>query len=1361
MVSLTSNFGLANIFNKDNSKTGRVYKSLISKHLSEKTMSLWKRIVNKVLMVFGYYFKHEIYNTARQKELADALKLKICKDLTFVGASQVEGDLKEQAYVNLQKEKISLIFSDIYRGFSKQGARQGLYSIFTQNPLLTFVLIRQLEKRGLIRCFSLEDLIQTLLYSMDWQTGKGPYVDAITDVQAAFEALASGNQDQIESALLTSKSKHYQHNLDLLEDMSSMPAPDFKISDVSYLSWEFKGFYEVGGLAEAAFSIAKSFRDKKPDVPARVILPYFPELIKAELKPNAAEPKSSSRIGPSEKIALNENSSINIRRLKKDNLEIIFVEDPSFNKIKKLYGKKEENGGNVETMMQFCKLASSFLLKTTTPSSVIHLNDWHVARVAALVKDASIELPNQDKPTVVFTFHNNNVPCQGRFAAESPSAYTSAYTSSDVEYGLHLQKQAIACADVLSTVSPTYAQECLTKEMGHGLEDLLEGARKAGRYYGILNGIHAASWNPYKLPVLQNWKSIESGESINLCFEEGKDPYDKKKLALKELNAWIKKYWTEKNKAFDEEKPLFVYTGRYDYAQKGLAHMPAIIEEVVKQGGNVLLLGSSADDHAKALLTQLIEKYKSNSQVVIIEDAMEKGRYKYQEASGERPGIKELTRMAASAMLMTSNFEPCGLVQLESFKFGSIVIARKTGGLADTVIPFTSTKAHPNGYFVGDMPLEAMVRDAMMKAQDPDIVTNIVKGAPSYNWDFSPATGFSKIDAYERLYQIGHKHKHTPIAEKTKVKMDEAWILSSGFHEIDPAHTKIHHVLGAHSQEGGIKYAVYAPKAKSVTLQIFDDEGRLIDSQKMYKSTVSGNFIYNAKGDKSTNYRFVIDGKIKIDPFAKGFKNLPNQKGVPVCVHYPDSETQFDWTDASHIIERKAKKEADASSTLFEMHLASFAKDHAADTYDKMAAKLIELSKKQGFKKVELMGISEHPYEGSLGYQITGFFAPNHRYGSPQDFKRFVNSLHEAGLEVVVDFVFNHFAKDSWGLKQFDGSNLFEKSNFWDLRQWYGWGRYFNLANPYSQKFLFSSIRNWVETYHIDGFRVDAIRPAHRELGSFAPRFLQTLNAFIHKHFPGIKMYAEDYRPGTNAIEALQRQGLGFDSKWNLGMIHHALHYLEDKAHARAHLEGLVSSSRHNEVFALSHDHVNTDLGFIDTRAKATSAHLKTHKINHTLLLASILPGEKLVYHDAAALRAWEAIEKLKTENKKAKTILEALPACEFELNESSDKKLFIITAKNKAAVKADMIKKLKEQSRDVKELLALVPALEAELKADPEAKTYRIVINIAESQTELPDVLKTKEQLVSSYDLEHDRSQDTAIAEGQLRPFEARIFEA
>lgn len=1314
---------LSYFFWKNTEGTPKTYRSRISQLLNEKTMSFSQRIINTIQKTFGYCFNNDLYNKARRKELSNVLRLKISQDLTFKNISEPEVDIQEKTYIQKQRIKVNQIFSETIRGTPKKNAYQTLYSTFVQNPLLTLTLITLLEKNGLIRCFSIKDLAETLLYSMDWQTGEGPYIKAVQDLKKILES-----EDLIKQILFNA-SFESQYQIDLVKEMANPLTPKHShvISDVSYLSWEFKGFYELGGLAEATFSIAKNFQEQYTNIPINVVLPYFPKLLKDNLKQLEGQPYDPTKIGPSEDFILNNGSILKIRKYKKDKLNIVLIEDKSFEEIEKLYGSKENKGGNVDTMLTFSRLASDYLLTTTKPSSVIHLHDWHVARAATLIKESSIHLATKDKPTIAFTFHNNNVPCQGRFDAQGGgSCYQAAYSEYDVKYGLHLQKQAIACADILSTVSPTYAKECLSSHMGHGLEGLLQEAQKAGRYFGILNGIHTQAWNPYNDPILRNWKSIEKKEPLNLCFEKDKPPYDKKKLALKELNAWIKTYWKTEAKAFNEEKPLFVYTGRYDYDQKGLKHLPALIEEVLKQGGNVLLLGSSADAEAKKMLQELRTKYKGHTQIVVIEDEMKKGKYLYQEQEGDRPGIKELTRMAASAMFMTSNFEPCGLVQLESFKFGSIVIAKKTGGLADTVIPFSSKKG--NGYFIDDRSIKEIISETMRNAQDPDVIANIVEQSSTYDWNYQPLGKPSNIQAYKRLYEIGHTHKYCAESQRTKVKMSKAWILhSNAYHEIDPVNTKIHHVLGANTFDTGTKYAVYAPKAKTVILQFFNEHGHIIDSQKMYKSTISGNFIFNTKENKKSYYRFVIDGQIKTDPYAKGFKYLRPEDKIPVCVHYSETDLEFKWTDAAHILNRKLEKTTSDSTSVFEMHLASFAKEHKALNYETMAEKLIEMSQSTGFKKVELMGISEHPYEPSLGYQITGFFAPNHRYGTPQDFKKFVNTLHEAGIEVIVDFVFNHFAQDDWGLKRFDGSNLFEKSNFWDIRQWYGWGRYFNLETPYTQRFIFSSIRNWIETYHIDGFRIDAIKPAHAEFNSFTPRFLQTLNAFIHKHFRGIKTYAEDYRTNSNAIEALNKKGLGFDSKWNLGMIHHCLSYLEDKTHKVSHLIKFVKDSKDNEIFALSHDHVNEKLGFIDTRVKAGTNPLKIHKINHLLLLASLLPGEKLVYHDKAALKALAAIEKIKKNKPTIRDLLTKLPLFEFEITPSINSHLFILKAKN---------------------------------KTDSKGQSYQIIINTSEAQIALPESFKGKKELLTSYELDHDSSEDLPLKEGYLRPLEAHIFE-
>lgn len=1288
----------------------RVSSPLIRSSLSPQTMSFFKRILNCFLRFLGYYLSNSIYKKACHSHLIDSLQRKIIKDLTFASLDNASLSKQERRYVGTQAAKIKQIFAKAHQKETQDASYKRLHTLFEENPILTLAFIRILEKQDLGYFKNISDLVLTLKHSMDWKTGQGPYIEAVNELKQSLQGLGSLDKHIYDSSLSCLDYSASKHSLDLLQQMTKEKGVSLPITDVNFVSWEFKHVYEIGGLSEAVFSMAESLKTQRSDLPVKVLLPYFPHLMKPALQ---------REIGPAEQFAINSSTSINIRKLNKNGLEFTFIEDPSFEVIKKLYGQPSNQGATVETMIKFSSLASSYLLKTCSATSVVHLHDWHVSRIAALMKESSIELKKEEKPTVVFTFHNNNIPCQGRFTAQDANPYQAAFTSSDLQYGLHLQKQAIACADIISTVSPTYAKECLLPALGHGLESILKQAHKAGRFFGILNGIHASSWDPFSNRILKSWTSLETSTPLDLSFQEGENYLEKKKLALKELNLWLALHF-DASKCFDLTKPLFVYTGRYDYNQKGLEHLPQIVDEVEKQGGNVLFLGSSADSSAKTLLKKLTKKYASNPRMVFIEDEMEQGSYKYQESRPGRPGIKELTRMAASVMLMTSNFEPCGLVQMESFKFGSLVIAKKTGGLSDTVIPFEASKTAPNGYFLGDMPLKELVADAIAKAQTPEVIASIIKNSSSYNWDFKPQIGPSKIDAYERLYQLGHSFKFNTTSKKTHIKLNQAWLIDNGFHEIDPDRTLLHKTLGARSVEGGTQFTLHAPHAKKVSIQFFDKHGQIVKEHSMFKSTVNDTWIFNHSKHETLFYRYIIDGKAKIDPFASGFKYLDRQGLLPVCVHHTNQANDFEWTDQQFIVERRAN--TSTNGNIFEMHLASFAKDHSANTYQDMAAAIIRLSKETGFKKVELMGLSEHPYERSLGYQVTGFFAPNHRYGTPKDFKQFVNMLHEEGIEVVVDFVFNHFASDAWALENFDGTQLFEKSNSYDIRQWYGWGKYFDFEKPYTQSFLFSAVRNWIETYHIDGFRIDAIKPALRELGSPGQHFLRSLNAFIHKHFPGIKTYAEDYRLTKQATQKIPFGGLGFDSKWNLGMTHHTLAYLEQTAHGKKHLENLVKANEDLEVFCLSHDHVNEALGFIDTRTQVLAKERLRHKINQAMLLVQLLPGEKLVYHDQAALDAFRRIQNLKSNNALLRQLIDSSSTSGISIQPTAEPNLFVITI--------------------------------TQANEETAGKKFTIVFNTSETPLRLNGSLSSKTLVASSYDLANQTSDQCTLA-----PYETKIL--
>ena len=1187
----------------------KVYSRLYNYHNST-TFGVLGYLKERIKQLVGYFFSSStIYNNATASLLKNCLKDKICKILKPQD-SEANANLQDKVLLTAQSVQLAAIRT---LASSCVGDKKALKQIFENNPLLSLALIQGLEKKNLAYCRSIDDLVNTLFYSMDWKLKQGPLFQLIQEIETFFnEAAASNSTEKLIEFLAHFDIENRAINTDLLQ-ASDLLTTDHPISDVHYVSIEYKGIYECGGLAEAVFGIAKSYKDQNPHTPCHVVLPYMPHVMSSSVRARCSEPTPL-------------DGTLSYRTLQLGDLNIVLIEDPLFDKTKKLY-----DTDCINWMLRFSHLASSYLLQKTSSNSIIHLHDWHVARMAALIKEGSVHLKEKEKPTVVFTFHNNSLTCQGRYGSEgSPyAARTLLAPHQDRQFGLNLQAQAIACSDIISTVSPTYAKECLSSK-GNGLESLLAQAQKTDRFWGILNGIDLATWSAYTDPILKNWISIQTNQPLDLCFKEDQNPFDTKKLALNELDAWIRKFWPNKTKHLDLTKPLFIYTGRFDYHQKGLDKLPALIEEISQLKGNVVLLGSSMDDDSKALLSKLDKNYADTPNIIIIRDDRINGKFVYQEGTASQPPIKSLVRMAANVVMMPSNFEPCGLVQMESWNYGSLVIAKKTGGLADTVVPLLEDRVNGNGFFLEDSSAKELIKTAFTASLNKDVTFQIVKNVEKYDWSYKPETGLSKSEAYLKLYKQAHTLKNKTSLETTGFNFKARWIHPSKFYEVDPQNTKLHQLLGSFNVPGGVKFNLFAPKAKSVVLQVFDDRGERTSSFDLFLSTVNSTWELNLPVQTNLNYRYLIDGKVKIDPFATSFTYLPNDKKIPVCVHLIEADKEHIWTDQTFVQTRAERRSLETTSSIFELNLSHFGKEgEKVLTYDELADKAIAHCQHHGFKEIELMGISEHPYEPSLGYQVTGFFAPNHRFGSPKDFKRFVDKLHNAGISITVDFVFNHFAKDDWALAKFDGSSLFEKSTFYDLRQYYGWGKYFDFNNPLSQRFLFSAVRNWIETYHIDGLRIDAIRPALKEVGSPANLFLQNLNAFIHKHFPGVITQAEDYRSSDLAIQEFSKQGLQFDAKWNLGMVHNALSYLANPNHPVQKLQKMITDSHFRGVFSLSHDHLNDTLGFLGTRVKTDEA-LKGAKLAQVVFLAQLLPGSKLYYHDKEALAVLSQIQAYK-----------------------------------------------------------------------------------------------------------------------------------
>jgi 1,4-alpha-glucan branching enzyme len=330
----------------------------------------------------------------------------------------------------------------------------------------------------------------------------------------------------------------------------------------------------------------------------------------------------------------------------------------------------------------------------------------------------------------------------------------------------------------------------------------------------------------------------------------------------------------------------------------------------------------------------------------------------------------------------------------------------------------------------------------------------------------------------------------------------------------------------------------------------------------------------------------------KADPFGFATEVRPSNASVVYDL------TQYQWQDGDWMANRKEHQKFDAPLSVYEIHLGSWKRkpDGAWLTYHELAEDLIPYVKEMGFTHIEMMPVAEHPYDGSWGYQVTGYYAPTSRFGSPDDFRYFVDKAHQAGLGVIVDWVPAHFPKDEHGLGYFDGTHLYEHA---DPRQGEhkDWGTFiFNFGRNEVRNFLLSNALFWLEQYHIDGLRVDAVASMlyldySRKSGEWVPNkfggrenleavdFIRRFNELVHEHFPDVLTFAEESTAWPMVSRPVYLGGLGFDLKWNMGWMHDMLAYFEkDPIYRRYHHNNLTFAMMYayseNFILSISHDEV-------------------------------------------------------------------------------------------------------------------------------------------------------------------------------------------
>ncbi len=456
-------------------------------------------------------------------------------------------------------------------------------------------------------------------------------------------------------------------------------------------------------------------------------------------------------------------------------------------------------------------------------------------------------------------------------------------------------------------------------------------------------------------------------------------------------------------------------------------------------------------------------------------------------------------------------------------------------------------------------------------------------------------------------------------------------------------HYEIYEKLGAHpktyKKQQGMYFAVWAPHAAQVSL-VGDFNSWNPDANPMKVLEDSGIWeIFIPKMAPGQLYKYAIttaSGKVlfKADPYAFSAEYRPGTASVTAEID------GFKWSDEKWMAARTSMIPSKAPLSIYEVHLGSWRKANRTEkdgyyTYKEAAHQLAAYVKEMGYTHVELMGIAEHPFDGSWGYQVTGYFAPTSRYGLPKDFMYFVNYLHKQGIGVILDWVPAHFPRDAHGLADFDGQALYEYA---DPRKGEhpDWGtKVFDYGKNEVKNFLIANAIYWVEKFHVDGLRVDAVASmlyldygrrdgewiANRYGGNQnleAIEFFKHLNSVLLGRKNGAIMIAEESTAWPKVTHKPEDDGLGFSFKWNMGWMHDFLEYMKLDPYFRKYNHnkmtfGLTYFTSENFILVLSHDEVvHLKCSMINKMPGLYDDKFANLKAGYTFMIGH--PGKKLLF---------------------------------------------------------------------------------------------------------------------------------------------------
>ncbi len=476
--------------------------------------------------------------------------------------------------------------------------------------------------------------------------------------------------------------------------------------------------------------------------------------------------------------------------------------------------------------------------------------------------------------------------------------------------------------------------------------------------------------------------------------------------------------------------------------------------------------------------------------------------------------------------------------------------------------PATLRKAHPAGLFEVTVPGTEIFRYR-------------------YEVKYPGGKSYTLRDPYAWLPYLGELDLH---------------LFSEGRHE------RLWEKLGAHAIERdgvpGTAFAVWAPAARGVSVvgNFNGWDGRLHPMRSLGASGVWELFVPDV--GPGALYKFEVRSAngtihVKADPYAQRTETPPGTASIVL-------KSEYRWSDTKWIEARKKSDPLKRPLSVYEVHLGSWRRipeqGNRSLTYRELAEPLTSYVKEHGFTHVELLPVTEHPYGPSWGYQVTGYFAPTARWGTPDDLKFLIDTLHQNGIGVIADWVPAHFPKDVWALGRFTGEALYEHLDP-KLGEHPDWGTYiFNFGRHEVKNFLLASALYWLDEYHLDGLRVDAVASMlyldySRKAGEWVPNkyggrenleaieFLKEMNAVAHAKFPGVLMIAEESTAWGGVSRPTYAGGLGFTYKWNMGWMHDTLLYFsKEPIHRKYHHNnltfGLLYAWTENFILPLSHDEV-------------------------------------------------------------------------------------------------------------------------------------------------------------------------------------------